>query len=155
MEQSTVVIGGNAKELLRSLVGRIENLETDKRQIADDIKDVYEEVKSNGFDAARVREVVKERLVDKAKREEREAIRDLYRHALGMISDLPLGEAATAEALTRAEGRKKKRGKSPLAAAVKGFGKPVEPTDDEKAKGVVVAFEKNGTRTSLAIGGGS
>lgn len=152
---STVALGANAKEQLKSIVGRVETLSADKQKIADDIAEIYAEAKSSGFDTARIREVVKARSVDRAKREEQEAVRDLYMHALGMLSDLPLGEAATAEALARAEARKKAkatRKKSPLTAAVKGLGTPVEPTEDEKAKGVLVAFEKNGTRTSLALG---
>jgi uncharacterized protein (UPF0335 family) len=153
---STVALGANAKEQLKSIVGRVETLTADRQQISDDIAEIYAEAKSSGFDTARIREVVKLRSVDRAKREEQEAVRDLYMHALGMLSDLPLGEAATAAALTRAEERKKAkkaRSKSPLVIATKAFGKPVEPTEEEKAKGVVVAFEKNGTRTSLALGG--
>lgn len=73
-----------AGDQLRSFVERIERLEADKRAIADDIKDVFAEAKGNGFDVKVLRQVIRIRRQDKAEREEREAILDLYMHALGM-----------------------------------------------------------------------
>jgi uncharacterized protein (UPF0335 family) len=79
---------------LRSFLERIEKLEEEKRAISDDIKDVYAEAKSNGFDAKVIRAIVAMRKQDKAKREEFEEILDLYLSALGELSDTPLGVAA-------------------------------------------------------------
>jgi len=90
-------IGANSKEQLKSYVDRIVSLEEQKAETAADIKDVLTEAKSNGYDAAALRAVVKERMQDKAKRDkaaERAAIIDTYKAALGMLSDLPLGQAA-------------------------------------------------------------
>jgi uncharacterized protein (UPF0335 family) len=69
---------------LRAFVERIERLEEDKRAIADDIKDVYAEMKAQGFDTRAVRQIVRLRRKDQAERQEEEAILDLYKAALGM-----------------------------------------------------------------------
>ncbi|MEM1285315.1 MAG: GapR family DNA-binding domain-containing protein [Pseudomonadota bacterium] len=68
---------------LRGLIERIERLEEEKRAIADDIKDVYGEAKSNGFDTKVLRQVVRIRKQDQAERQEQEALLDLYLAALG------------------------------------------------------------------------
>jgi uncharacterized protein (UPF0335 family) len=74
-----------AAEQLKSIVERIERLEEEKQALADDIKEVYAEAKGNGFDASTLRQVVRLRKQDTAERMEREALLDLYMHALGMI----------------------------------------------------------------------
>ncbi|MGI9416057.1 MAG: DUF2312 domain-containing protein [Hyphomicrobiales bacterium] len=90
MEAST----GIAQGQLRSIVERIERLEEEKATIADDIKEVYAEAKANGFDVKILRKVVRLRKVDRAEREEEEALIDLYLHALGMATDpSPAAEA--------------------------------------------------------------
>ncbi|MEO0385677.1 MAG: DUF2312 domain-containing protein [Pseudomonadota bacterium] len=68
---------------LRSIIERIERLEEEKKAIADDIKDVYGEAKSNGFDTKVLRQVVRIRKQDQAERQEQEALLDLYLGALG------------------------------------------------------------------------
>lgn len=68
---------------LRSVIERIERLEEEKKAIADDIKDVYGEAKSNGFDTKVLRQVVRIRKLDQAERQEQEALLDLYLAALG------------------------------------------------------------------------
>ena len=74
-----------AKEQLKSIVERIERLEEEKQALSDDIKEVYAEAKGNGFDAKTLRQVVRLRKQDVAERMEREALLDLYMHALGMV----------------------------------------------------------------------
>lgn len=69
---------------LRAFIERIERLEEEKRQIAEDVKDVYAECKGTGFDTKAVKQIVKLRKIDKAEREESEALLDLYMSALGM-----------------------------------------------------------------------
>lgn len=73
-----------AKELLQ-FIQRIERLEEEKKAIADDIKDVYAELKARGFDAKAVRELVKIRRQDAQERAEQQAILELYMQALGLI----------------------------------------------------------------------
>ncbi len=68
---------------LRSIIERIERLEEEKKAIGDDIKDVYGEAKSNGFDTKVLRQVVRIRKLDQAERQEQEALLDLYLGALG------------------------------------------------------------------------
>ena len=75
-----------AKDQLRSIIERIERLEEEKQALADDIKEVYAEAKANGFDTKILRTVVKLRKEDANERQEREALLDLYMHALGMVT---------------------------------------------------------------------
>jgi uncharacterized protein (UPF0335 family) len=81
-------------EQLQSIVSRIERLESDKAEVASDIKDVYAEAKASGYDIKVLREVIRIRKQDKAERAEFEAILELYREALGDLNGTPLGEAA-------------------------------------------------------------
>lgn len=78
---------GVARDQLRSFVERIERLEEEKKTIADDIKDVYGEVKGTGFDTQILKEVIRIRKQDKDERMEREAILDTYLRALGMAPE--------------------------------------------------------------------
>jgi uncharacterized protein (UPF0335 family) len=73
-----------ANERLRLLIERIETLEAEKKGIADDIKDVYTEAKSAGFDPKAMKQVVRLRKKEKAEREAEEAMIDLYKEALGL-----------------------------------------------------------------------
>ena len=79
--------GSVAAGQLRSLIERIERLEEEKKTIAEDIREVYAEAKGNGFDTKVMRQVIRIRKQDSSERQEEEAIRDLYLHALGMISE--------------------------------------------------------------------
>ena len=87
-------IGANSREQLKAIVERIEKLSEEKQTISDDIKDVYAEAKGNGFDVTALRAIIKLRKEDANKRAERETILETYMHALGMLADLPLGQAA-------------------------------------------------------------
>ena len=71
-------------EQLRLFIERIERLEEEKKGIADDIKDVYTEAKSTGFDAKTMRAIVKLRKMEKHHRDEAEALLDVYKTALGL-----------------------------------------------------------------------
>lgn len=73
-----------AKDVLRSIVERIENLEADKANISQDIKEVYSEAEGNGFDKRILRAIVRLRKMDDAVRQEQESILDLYKRALDM-----------------------------------------------------------------------
>jgi len=79
------VLNGNAQSQLRSVVERIERLDLEKSEIAEQIKEVFSEAKGNGFDVKSIRKVVKLRKQDRAKRQEEEAILDLYLSALGEV----------------------------------------------------------------------
>lgn len=74
-----------ARDQLRAFIERIERLEEEKKTIADDIKDVYGEAKSMGFDTKILRKVISIRKQDHDERMEQEAILDTYLQALGMV----------------------------------------------------------------------
>ena len=74
-----------AQERLRQLIQRIEKLEEEKANVAADIKEVYGEAKSTGFDTKVMRKVVALRKLDRAERAEQEQILDLYLAAMGEI----------------------------------------------------------------------
>jgi len=76
---------GVAAEELKQFVERVERLEEEKKAIADDIKEVYAEMKGRGYDTKVVRKVVAIRKQDRAERQEQEAILDLYLNALGIV----------------------------------------------------------------------
>lgn len=82
-----------AKRLL-SIIERIERLEEEKKALSEDVKDIFKEAKSAGFDAPTIRLLIKHRAEDAAKREEREALLQTYLAALGQLADTPLGKAA-------------------------------------------------------------
>ena len=73
-----------AADQLRLFIERIERLEEEKKGIADDIKDVYAEAKSTGFDVKTMRSIVKLRKMEKHHRDEAEALLDVYKAALGL-----------------------------------------------------------------------
>ena len=74
-----------AQGRLKSIIERVERLEEDKAAVATDIKEVLSEAKGEGYDTKIIRQVVRLRRIDKAKRQEAEAILDLYLSALGEI----------------------------------------------------------------------
>jgi uncharacterized protein (UPF0335 family) len=67
---------------LRGIVERIERLEEEKAQVAEQIKEVYAEAKGNGFDPKILRKVVAMRRLTPDERAEVEAIMDLYWQAI-------------------------------------------------------------------------
>ena len=74
-----------AQGRLRTIVERIGRLEDDKQAVQADIKEVYAEAKGEGYDAKVLRKVVRLIQKDKAKRQEEDAITDLYMNALGEL----------------------------------------------------------------------
>lgn len=74
----------SAAEQLRSFIERIERLEEEKAAIASDIKDVFSEAKSTGFDTKAMRILIRMRKKEPHEREEEEQIVELYRAAIGM-----------------------------------------------------------------------
>jgi len=80
--------GGVAGHQLRSYMERIERLEEEKSIVTHDIKDVFAEAKSCGFDVATMRRVLRLRKMDRAKIAEQEALLDIYLHAIeGSVDD--------------------------------------------------------------------
>ena len=83
-EQNESQIGGIAAEALRQIIERIERLEEEKKALQNDIKDVYTQAKSQGFDTKIIRAIVRLRKIEDHEREEIEQLLDLYKAAIGM-----------------------------------------------------------------------
>jgi uncharacterized protein (UPF0335 family) len=73
-----------AADRLRNLIERVERLEEEKKALANDIKEIYMEAKSAGFDTKVMRILVRLRKMEPADVEEQETLLDVYRRALGM-----------------------------------------------------------------------
>ena len=76
--------GTVAADQLRLFIERIERLEEEKKDIADDVKDVYSEAKSNGYDPKVMRQIVRLRKMGTHVRQEWDAVLETYRSALGL-----------------------------------------------------------------------
>lgn len=77
-------VGGVAGDRLKSFLERIERLEEEKKNVADDIKEIYAEAKATGFEPRIMRKVVRLRKMEADKRQEEEALLELYMSAIGM-----------------------------------------------------------------------
>lgn len=116
--------GNIAADALRLFIERIERLEEEKSGIAADIKDVYAEAKSTGYDAATMRTIIRIRKMEPHKRQEAEALLDTYKAALGM-DDMFAGHD----------------GKASLASASKdALGEYAEHLADMDAKGIGISL---------------
>jgi uncharacterized protein (UPF0335 family) len=77
------VLNSTAQTQLKTIIERIERLEEDKAAVMADLKEVFAEAKGNGFDVKILRKVIRLRKQDTAKRQEEEALIDLYLSAIG------------------------------------------------------------------------
>ncbi|HUN41837.1 MAG TPA: DUF2312 domain-containing protein [Acetobacteraceae bacterium] len=84
VEKTDTNTGGIAADRLRSIVERIERLEEERKALGNDIKDIYAEAKSAGFDVKVLRQLIRIRKQEAAEVEEQESLLDVYRRALGM-----------------------------------------------------------------------
>ena len=84
ISEDEIKTGGVAADRLRSIVERIERLEEERKALASDIKDIYAEAKSAGFDVKVLRQLIRIRKQEAAEVEEQETMLDVYRRALGM-----------------------------------------------------------------------
>ena len=82
--QDELNTGGVAADRLRSIVERIERLEEERKALGSDIKDIYAEAKSAGFDVKALRQLIHVRKQEAAEVEELETLLGVYRRALGM-----------------------------------------------------------------------
>ena len=79
------VLTSAAQGRLKSFIERVERLEEDKAAVGNDIKEVFAEAKGEGFDVKILRKVIRLRKQDKVKRQEEEALVDLYLSAIGEV----------------------------------------------------------------------
>lgn len=69
---------------LRLFIERIERMEEEKKAVADDIRDTYNEAKSQGYDSKIMRQIIKIRKMPVNDRKEMEAVLEVYKAALGI-----------------------------------------------------------------------
>ncbi|GAP26023.1 MULTISPECIES: DUF2312 domain-containing protein [unclassified Gluconobacter] len=78
------VAGGIAAERLRSIIERVERLEEERKALSGDIKDIFAEARSAGFDVKVIRMIIRLRKQEPAEVEAQETLLEIYRRALGM-----------------------------------------------------------------------
>ncbi|CUH52728.1 DUF2312 domain-containing protein [Shimia marina] len=71
------------QELLQ-FIERVERLEEEKKEVSEQIKEVFAEMKGRGFDVKAIRTILRERKQDPNDIAEQEAVIDMYKSALGM-----------------------------------------------------------------------
>lgn len=76
-------VGGIAADRLRSIIERVERLEEERKALSGDIKDIFTEAKSAGFDVKVLRQIIRIRKQEPAEVEEQETLLDIYRRAIG------------------------------------------------------------------------
>ncbi len=77
-------VGGIAADRLRSIIERVERLEEERKALSGDVKDIFTEAKSAGFDVKVIRQIIRQRKQEPSEVEEQETLLDIYRRALGM-----------------------------------------------------------------------
>jgi uncharacterized protein (UPF0335 family) len=75
---------GISAQRLKSFIQRIERLEEEKKAMGADIREVYSEAKSSGFDTKIMRKVIALRRMEESERQEQEALMQVYIDAIGM-----------------------------------------------------------------------
>jgi uncharacterized protein (UPF0335 family) len=94
----------NTDKRLESMTNRLVNLTREKADLSADMAEIYSTAKDNGYDTKVLRRTVKVLCESHEQRSERLRIEeesDIQLHALGQLSDTPLGRAA----VSAAEGR--------------------------------------------------
>ncbi len=69
---------------LRQFISQIESLEGQKKEISEEISDIYNDIKNEGYDISVVKEIIRIRKKDEKERIEREAMIEHYKHILNM-----------------------------------------------------------------------
>lgn len=78
-------INETTREKLRQTVAKIERLEEEKKEVAEQIREVYAEAKAVGFDTKILRKIIQVRKIDRAEYEEQQMVFESYAVALGLI----------------------------------------------------------------------
>ncbi len=79
------ITNGVSPNQLRLFIEKIERLEEEKSELQENIREVYSEAKSTGFDVKVMKQIVRMRKMKKEELAEQEELLDLYRQALGML----------------------------------------------------------------------
>lgn len=81
-------------ERLTAFIQRVERLEEEKAELQGDIKEVFAEAKSAGFDPRVMKILIRERKMDRAAFQEQQELLRVYRDALGHLDETPLAKAS-------------------------------------------------------------
>jgi uncharacterized protein (UPF0335 family) len=98
---------------LKSYVDRLVSLSEDRKNLNEDFRAVYDEAKEAGFVTKHLRQLVRETMMDPEVLSDHLAGMESLRHALGQLSDTPLGNAAKS-------GLRKRDGQTDLEDAIQG-----------------------------------
>ena len=85
---------GIAGDRIRSFVERIEQIETELKELTEAKKEIFSEAKGEGFDVKVLKEILKLRKQDQDERDEHESLIDVYMRAMDEASPAPVTEAA-------------------------------------------------------------
>ncbi|KIE06156.1 UPF0335 protein [Candidatus Jidaibacter acanthamoeba] len=80
-----MAVGGIASDVLKQFIERIERLEQEKREISENIKDLFAEAKSGGFEPKIMKQVIRARKMKKEELAEEDALLETYKRAIGLI----------------------------------------------------------------------
>lgn len=83
-----VNVGGVAGDALKQYIEKVERLEREKAEVAEHIREVFAEAKGNGFEPKVMRQILKERKMDRDELDEQETLLMMYKRALGMLPEL-------------------------------------------------------------------
>ncbi len=82
IDETQTTVDGAAAERLRSFISRLENLDNEKKELLNHVKEVMDEAKGEGFDTKVIRKVMSLRKMKPSEREEMESLTDLYLQAI-------------------------------------------------------------------------
>ena len=85
---------GIAGDRIRSFVERIEQIETELKELTEAKKEIFSEAKGEGFDVKVLKEILKLRKQDQDERDEHETLLDVYMRAMDEARPVPTAEAA-------------------------------------------------------------
>jgi uncharacterized protein (UPF0335 family) len=85
---------GIAGDRIRSFVERIEQIETELKDLTEAKKEIFSEAKGEGFDVKVLKEILKLRKQDQEERDEHETLLDVYMRAMDEAGPVPVAEAA-------------------------------------------------------------
>ncbi|ABV73062.1 50S ribosomal protein L19 [Rickettsia canadensis str. McKiel] len=72
------------KEQLEQYISKIERLEQEKADLLEEIKNIFQDASSHGFDVKAMKSILKLKKLDKDKLAEQDAMLELYRDTLGI-----------------------------------------------------------------------
>src|SRR5689334_17957464 len=87
-------IDPKTRDELAAFIQRIEDGEADRAKASENIKSIYAQAASTGFDVKALRQLIKDRKADSDKSISLRAVVRTYRKALGNLTGTPLGDWA-------------------------------------------------------------